>query len=89
MLEAMEQSEHVSFHTLILVPSGELREQVGRVLEGICSPFGIRVTQTWPTGAGGEGEMKEFPHLEKDPSILVATPGLLAQSAHGTRYECI
>lgn len=67
-------AEDGSVQALILAPTRELAIQIGDELRGLLTYFqGIRVAVLYG-GAGIGGQMKQ---LEKNPQIVVATPGRL------------
>ncbi|KAK7913656.1 hypothetical protein WMY93_013867 [Mugilogobius chulae] len=70
-------TEQSRIHTIIVVPSRELAEQVAAVSRMLCRPFGIG---TKTVGGGrGVGHIKML--LKKEvPDILVATPGALVKA---------
>lgn len=70
-------------HTVILVPSRELAEQVAAVSRILCLPFGI-VTKT-VGGGRGIGHIKMV-FKSGIPDILVATPGALVKAL---RRRCL
>uniref|UniRef100_A0A8C6UZC4 RNA helicase n=1 Tax=Neogobius melanostomus TaxID=47308 RepID=A0A8C6UZC4_9GOBI len=70
-------NEEQRIHTLILVPSRELGEQVAAVSRMLCRPFGI-VTKT-VGGGRGVGHIKMV-FKGNVPDILVATPGALVKA---------
>ncbi|KAJ0047297.1 hypothetical protein NL108_004540 [Boleophthalmus pectinirostris] len=76
-------AEECKIHTLILVPSRELAEQVAAVSRMLCRPFGI-VTKT-VGGGRGVGHIKML-FRRQIPDILVATPGALVKAL---RRHCL
>lgn len=68
-----------SIHTLILVPSRELAEQVAAVSRTLCAPFGL-LTKT-VGGGRGVGHIKGT-FRSSQPDVLVATPGALVKALH-------
>ncbi|KAJ0002058.1 hypothetical protein NQD34_001854 [Periophthalmus magnuspinnatus] len=75
--------EESKIHTLILVPSRELAEQVAAVSRMLCQPFRI-VTKT-VGGGRGVGHIKML-FKRQVPDILVATPGALVKAL---RRRCL
>ncbi|XP_074522669.1 putative ATP-dependent RNA helicase DDX28 [Halichoeres trimaculatus] len=81
-LEVDDESLH-KIHTVILVPSRELAEQVAAVSRTLGAPFGF-LTKT-VGGGRGVGHIKMV--FKKDqPDILVATPGALVKAL---RRHCL
>ena len=73
MIEHID-AEDPSIQGLILAPTRELAMQIGEELEGLLTYYqGIRVAVLYG-GAGLQGQAKQ---LEKNPQIIVATPGRL------------
>ncbi|XP_018522533.1 probable ATP-dependent RNA helicase DDX28 [Lates calcarifer] len=70
-------------HTLVLVPSRELAEQVAAVSRTLCAPFGL-LTRT-VGGGRGVGHIKMV-FKRNHPDILVATPGALVKAL---RRRCL
>ncbi|XP_035508215.1 probable ATP-dependent RNA helicase DDX28 [Morone saxatilis] len=70
-------------HTVILVPSRELAEQVAAVSRTLCAPFGL-LTKT-VGGGQGVGHIKGV-FKKNQPDILVATPGALVKAL---RRRCL
>nr|XP_019935907.1 PREDICTED: probable ATP-dependent RNA helicase DDX28 [Paralichthys olivaceus] len=70
-------------HTLVLVPSRELAEQVAAVSRALCTPFGL-LTRTLG-GGRGVGHIKVV-FKNNHPDILVATPGALVKAL---RRRCL
>lgn len=70
-------------HTVILVPSRELAEQVAAVSRTLCAPFGL-LTKT-VGGGRGVGHIKVV-FKRGQPDILVATPGALVKAL---RRHCL
>uniref|UniRef100_A0A4W6FU85 DEAD (Asp-Glu-Ala-Asp) box polypeptide 28 n=1 Tax=Lates calcarifer TaxID=8187 RepID=A0A4W6FU85_LATCA len=68
-------------HTLVLVPSRELAEQVAAVSRTLCAPFGL-LTRT-VGGGRGVGHIKMV-FKRNHPDILVATPGALVKALFST-----
>uniref|UniRef100_A0A3Q3N3M6 DEAD (Asp-Glu-Ala-Asp) box polypeptide 28 n=1 Tax=Mastacembelus armatus TaxID=205130 RepID=A0A3Q3N3M6_9TELE len=64
-------------HTVVLVPSRELAEQVASVSRTLCAPFGL-LTKT-VGGGRGVGHIKMV-FKRNHPHILVATPGALVKA---------
>ncbi|XP_041660786.1 probable ATP-dependent RNA helicase DDX28 [Cheilinus undulatus] len=76
--ESVMDAENLhKIHTVILVPSRELADQVTAVSRTLCAPFGFL---TRAVGGGrGVGHIKMI--FKKDqPNILVATPGALVKA---------
>lgn len=70
-------------HTVILVPSRELAEQVAAVSRALCAPFGL-LTRT-VGGGRGLGHIKGV-FKGDQPDVLVATPGALVKAL---RRRCL
>lgn len=75
--------EDANIHTVILVPSRELAEQVAAVSRTLCAPFGF-LTKTLG-GGRGVGHIKGI-FRKNQPDILVATPGALVKAL---RRRCL
>lgn len=75
--------EEANIHTVILVPSRELAEQVASVSRTLCAPFGF-LTKTLG-GGRGVGHIKGI-FRKNQPDILVATPGALVKAL---RRRCL
>lgn len=78
----MEKSSEINIeerkiHSLILVPSRELAEQVAAVSRMLCRPFGIVIKSVG--GGRGVGHIKMV-FKRNIPDILVATPGALVKA---------
>ncbi len=73
MIEHID-AENPAIQGLILAPTRELAMQIGEELRGLLTYYkGIRVAVLYG-GAGLEGQARQ---LEKNPQIVVATPGRL------------
>ncbi|XP_051918835.1 probable ATP-dependent RNA helicase DDX28 [Hippocampus zosterae] len=70
-------------HTVVVVPSRELAEQVASVSRSLCAPLG-KVTRT-VGGGRGVGHIKGV-FKQGIPDILVATPGALVKAL---RRRCL
>nr|XP_046239005.1 probable ATP-dependent RNA helicase DDX28 [Scatophagus argus] len=77
-----DESTH-KIHTLVLVPSRELADQVAAVSRTLCAPFGF-LTKT-VGGGRGVGHIKMI-FKGNQPDILVATPGALVKAL---RRHCL
>ncbi|XP_068174460.1 probable ATP-dependent RNA helicase DDX28 [Antennarius striatus] len=87
-LQAEEASEgdtkvKQKIHTVVLVPSRELAEQVSAVSTKLCAPFNL-MTKT-VGGGRGVGHIKMV-FKGPQPDILVATPGALVKAL---RRRCL
>ncbi|CAK6963940.1 probable ATP-dependent RNA helicase DDX28 [Scomber scombrus] len=75
--------ESAKIHTVVLVPSRELAEQVAAVSKTVCAPFGLRTSTVG--GGRGVGRIKMV-FKRGSPDILVATPGALVKAL---RRRCL
>ncbi|KAM7423839.1 hypothetical protein PAMA_000281 [Pampus argenteus] len=75
--------EKAKIHTVVLVPSRELAEQVAAVSRTVCAPFGLRTSTVG--GGRGLGHIKMV-FKRGSPDILVATPGALVKAL---RRRCL
>ncbi|KAM3625976.1 uncharacterized protein V6R79_020716 [Siganus canaliculatus] len=87
-LQAYKRSEMYTedahkIHTVVLVPSRELADQVAAVSRTLCAPFGL-LTKT-VGGGRGVGHIKGI-FKGDQPDILVATPGALLKAM---RRRCL
>ena len=69
--DVMTDEKPLQIHTLILAPSRELAAQIKSHLDKICVQLGINVMSL----TGGANHYRQKSRIEKNPEIVVGTPG--------------